>query len=82
MYSGITDVSTFQYIITVVGINQTMMSVTPQLSEFNGVSINATIEVELSPGRYHFIVISSNIYGNSEQSENSSFIMVVPSKSM
>ena len=77
MYSGITDVSTFHYIIIVLGINQTMI---PQLSEFNGVSINATIEVELSPGRYQFIVISSNIYGKSEQSGNSSVIMIVPSK--
>ena len=80
MYSGITDVSTFHYIIIVLGINQTMMTVRPQLSEFNGVSINATIEVELSPGRYQFIVISSNIYGKSEQSRNSSVIMIVPSK--
>ena len=80
MYSGITDVSTFHYIIIVLGINQTMMIVTLQLSEFNGVSINATIEVELSPGRYQFIIISSNIYGNSEQSGNSSVIMIVPSK--
>ena len=66
----------------VVGINQTMINVIPQLSEFNGVSINATIEIELSPGRYQFIVISSNIYGNSEQSENSSIIMIVPNTSM
>ena len=56
------------------------MTVRPQLSEFNGVSINTTIEVELSPGRYQFIVISSNIYGKSEQSRNSSVIMIVPSK--
>ena len=80
MYSGITDVSTFHYIIIVLGINQTMMTVRPQLSEFNGVSINATIEVVLSPGRYQFIVISCNIYGKSEQSRNSSVIMIVPSK--
>ena len=80
MYSGITDVSTFHYIIIVLGINQTMMTVRPQLSEFNGVSINATIEVVLSPGRYRFIVISCNIYGKSEQSGNSSVIMIVPSK--
>ena len=79
MYSGITDVSTFQYIITVLGINQTIVTVIPQSSEFNGVSINATIELELSPGRYQFIVTSSNVYGDSEQSENSSFITVVPS---
>ena len=79
MYSGITDVSTFQYIITVLGINQTIVTVIPQSSEFNGVSINATIELELSPGRYQFTVTSSNVYGNSKQSENSSFITVVPS---
>ena len=57
-----------------------MMTVRPQLSEFNGVTINTTIKVVLSPGRYQFIVISCNIYGKSEQSRNSSVIMIVPSK--
>ena len=47
-----TDLTTFQYIITVLGINCTIVTVIPQSSEFNGVSINATIELELSPGRY------------------------------
>ena len=79
MYSGITDISTFQYIIIALDINQTIITVTPQLSEFNEVSINATIELELSLGRYQFIVISSNIYGKSEQSRNFSVIMVVNS---
>ena len=82
MYSGITDVSTFQYIITVVGINQTIVTVIPQSSEFSGVSINATIELKLSPGRYQFTVISSNVYGNSVQSENSSFTTVLPSETL
>ena len=82
MYSGITDVSTFQYIITVLGINQTIVTVIPQSSEFNGVSINATIELELSPGKYQFIVISSNVYGDSIQSKNSSFITVLPSETL
>ena len=50
------------------------MTVRPQLSEFNGVSINATIEVVISPGSYQFIVISSNIYGKSEQSVKLSLI--------
>ena len=72
MYSCTTDVSTFQYIITVLGINETIITVIPQLSEFNGVNINATILQELytnvSPRRYQIIVIPSNIYGSSEQS--------------
>ena len=36
----------------------------------------------ISPGRYQFIVISGNIYGNSKQSGNSSDIVVVPSRSL
>ena len=59
-----------------------IITVTPQSSEFSGVSINATIELEPSQGRYKFIVISGNIYGISEQLGNSSVTMIVPSKSL